>query len=230
MNAEVVCDKSNNHKACVCKCYLCMFFGLQIEYRPVNWEVLCHKGGWRVGGGGCRRAAAVNLPSLRKHTCNLSDLPVADRERGVCVCLCVGGWLRRGRGESWLTLHAKVGGGAADRYKDKGTLSERESSWKMADSFLVQEKGSHWSGGDGVPSQCPSWSWRPSSPKGHPPLPHLSTPQHTLSQLSNCHSLVCSSVPPILVSLHQLSLSKTLTTTVLLFSLSVEQQQYCTLI
>lgn len=97
------------------------------------------------------------------------------RERGVWVCVWRGGWRGEGGRVGWHCMQ-RWGEGAADRYKDKGTLSERESSWKMADSFLVQEKGSHWSGGDGVPSRCPSWSWRPSSPKGHPPLPHLSTP------------------------------------------------------
>lgn len=34
-------------------------------------------------------------------------------------------------------------GGGVDRQKDKGRLSKRGSSWKMADSFLVQERGSH---------------------------------------------------------------------------------------
>lgn len=29
---------------------------------------------------GCRHTAAVNSPSQWKHTCNLSDLTVADRE------------------------------------------------------------------------------------------------------------------------------------------------------
>lgn len=31
----------------------------------------------------------------------------------------------------------------ADRQKDKGRLNERQSAWKMADSFLVQERSGH---------------------------------------------------------------------------------------
>lgn len=47
----------------------------------------------------------------------------------VCVCMRVGS--------------QRESGGGVDRQKDKGRLSERGSSWKMADSFLVQERGSH---------------------------------------------------------------------------------------
>lgn len=50
-----------------------------------------------------------------------------ERER-VCVCMCVGS--------------QRESGGGVDRQKDKGRLSERGSSWKMADSFLVQERKS----------------------------------------------------------------------------------------
>lgn len=42
-------------------------------------------------GGGCSCTAAVNLPSLRKHTCNLSDLTAADRKRREEEERC-GGW------------------------------------------------------------------------------------------------------------------------------------------
>ncbi len=62
---------------------------LWINYGTINWERCC------VMLRGCSRTAAVNPPSQRKHTCNLSDLTVADRERdrdrGVCVrvCACV---------------------------------------------------------------------------------------------------------------------------------------------
>lgn len=62
----------------------------------------------------------------------------------------------------------------------------------MADSLLVQERGSHWSGGDGVPSRCSSWSWHPSSQKGHPPF-------SPLSQLTDCHSQISFSAPTVSV-------------------------------
>lgn len=50
---------------------------LWINYGAVNWKRCC------VMLRSCRRsaAAAVNPPSQRKHTCNLSDLTVADRGR-----------------------------------------------------------------------------------------------------------------------------------------------------
>ncbi len=58
-----------------------------INYSSVKWERCC------VMLRGCRHTAAVNPPSQRKHTCNLSDLTVADRERdgvrGVYVCVCL---------------------------------------------------------------------------------------------------------------------------------------------
>lgn len=49
--------------------------GPWINYGTVNRE-RCY-----VTPRGCRRTASVNLPSQRKHTCNLSDLTAADRER-----------------------------------------------------------------------------------------------------------------------------------------------------
>lgn len=57
------------------KCCLSMFRGLRINYGTVNWERCC------VMPRGCRHTAAVNPPSQWKHTCNLSDLTLADRGR-----------------------------------------------------------------------------------------------------------------------------------------------------
>lgn len=121
---------------------------------------------------GCRHTAAVNPPSQRQHTCNLSDFTVADgkrEERGGAAI---------GRSE---------GGDVADRQRDKGRLSEkseRESSWKMADSFLVQEGGSHWSEGDTVPFPAP-----PGADTSRLRKVILLFP---LSQLTACHSPISS--------------------------------------
>lgn len=60
--------------ACINAIYVC-FRGLWINYGSVNWE-RCY-----VIHRGCRHTASVNLPSWRKHTCNLSALTAADRER-----------------------------------------------------------------------------------------------------------------------------------------------------
>lgn len=60
--------------ACINAIYV-FFRGLWINYGSVNWE-RCY-----VTRRGCRPTASVNLPSRRKHTCNLSALTAADRKR-----------------------------------------------------------------------------------------------------------------------------------------------------
>lgn len=72
------------------KCGLSTYRGLWMNYSVVNWE------GSRVTRSGCRYTVAVNPPSQRQHTCNLSDLTAADRVRGV------GGGSRRSKeAERW---------------------------------------------------------------------------------------------------------------------------------
>lgn len=144
--------------------------GLWINYGTVNRE-RCY-----VIPRGCRHTASVNLPSQRKHTCNLSDLTAADRERER---------QREKSGEEGVGWHCmQRGREVANRQKDKGRLNERESSWKMADSFLVQERSSHWSEGDTVPFPAP---------------PGADTSRHRkvillfpLSPLTDCHSQISS--------------------------------------
>lgn len=129
--------------------------------------------------GGCRHTAAVNLPSQRKHTCNLSDLTVPDRER-------------EGGRVGWHCMHR--GREVADRQKDKGRLSEKESVWKMADSFLVQDRSSHWSEDDIVPFRAP-------------PGADISCHRKVIllfpfSQLTDCQSQISSLTLPVSVGLY----------------------------
>ena len=126
---------------------------------------------------GCRRTAAVNPPSQRQHTCNLSDFTVADGKR---------------EGGGGLYSDGANGGEVADRQRDKGRLSEkseREPAWKMADSFLVQEGGSHWSEGDTVPFPAP-----PGADTSRLRKVILLFP---LSQLTACHSPISSLTPSV---------------------------------
>lgn len=146
--------------------------GAQIDYSPVNWERCCVIEGW-----------------LQAYTS--SESPVTEETQLQSIWFN-GGWQRArrlggggyGRYKGWGLADIACKGrgmGVADRYKDKGRLSKQEFSWKMAGSFLVQEKGSHWSKGDAVPSWCPSWSWHPLSPKGHPPFTPPTFPTNWLS-------------------------------------------------
>lgn len=79
--------------------------GLWINYSTVNWERCC------VMLRGCRHTAAVNPPSQRKHTCNLSDLTVADREReqrgGPGKRELVDAAYKKGDGEEWWQMMAQ---------------------------------------------------------------------------------------------------------------------------
>lgn len=157
--------------------------GLQINYSPVNWErcYVIERSLWACSSSEFSFTEETHLQSIWFNS----------------------SWQEQGEvagGGGWLTLHAKVEGGGKDRHKDKARLSEWESSWKMVDSFLVQEKSGHWSGGDAVPSHWPSWIWHPLSRKGHPPF----------SQLTDCHSQISSSVPSESVGLPPSLLSKTL--------------------
>lgn len=106
------------------KCGLSMYRGLQINYDMVNWERCC------VMLRGCRHTVAVNPPSR----CNRSDLTAADSEKSEVGWVI---WKSKG-GARW-----HIGRG---RHKETEWRSRRESSWKMADSRLVKERGSHWSG------------------------------------------------------------------------------------
>ena len=98
----------------------------------------------------------------------------------------------------WLTERGGLysdgakGGEVADRQRDKGRLSEkseREPAWKMADSFLVQEGGSHWSEGDTVPFPAP-----PGADTSRLRKVILLFP---LSQLTACHSPISSLTPSV---------------------------------
>lgn len=103
------------------------------------------------------------------------------------------GWQRQseargGRREvGWHCMRKGVergGGEVADRQKDKGRLNEGESSWKMADSFLVQERSSHRSGGDTVAFSAPPWA----DTSRHRKVILL----FPLSQLTDCQSQISS--------------------------------------
>lgn len=157
--------------------------GLWINYGTVNWE----KG--YVTLRGCRHTAAVNLPSEREHTCNPSDLTVPDRETGERERE------REKRGKDRVGWHClRRGREVADRQKDKGRMSEKEPSWKMADSFLVQDRSSHWSEDDIVPFRAP-----PGADISRHRKVILLFP---LSQLTDCHSQISSLTLSVSVGLY----------------------------
>lgn len=117
-----------------------------------------------------RRTAVVNLPSLRKHTCNLSDLTAADRERRE-------GWREVGDitcegGERWQ-IGTKIKG---DWVKESPL--ER---WQTA-SLYRRRAGRHWSEGDTVPFPVPPGADISCHRKVILLFP--------LSQLTDCHSKI----------------------------------------
>lgn len=137
-----------------------------LNYGTVNWErLLRHAEGLQAySSSESSFTEATHLQSIRFHS----------------------GW-RKERRAGGAAIGRSEGGDVADRQRDKGRLSEkseRESSWKMADSFLVQEGGSHWSEGDTVPFPAP-----PGADTSRLRKVILLFP---LSQLTACHSRISS--------------------------------------
>ena len=142
-----------------------------LSYGTVNWERLLRHAE-RLQAYSSSESSfteATHLQSIRFHS----------------------GWRKERRGGGLYSDGAN-GGEVADRQRDKGRLSEkseREPAWKMADSFLVQEGGSHWSEGDTVPFPAP-----PGADTSRLRKVILLFP---LSQLTACHSPISSLTPSV---------------------------------
>lgn len=188
--------------------------GAQIDYSPVNWERCCVIEGW-----------------LQAYSS--SESPVTEETQLQSIWFN-GGWQRARRlgdtggtsGGGWLTLHAKVGGwGWQIGTKIKGDWANESSPGRWPAASLSRRKAA-------------TEAEETLSPLGAPPGAATRCHRKVIllsplpSQLTDCHSQISSSVLPVSVSLHQLSLfqwcfKKTLIR--LSFFLSGVKQHYCTL-
>lgn len=179
--------------------------GLQINYSPVNWE-RCYV----IERG--LQACSSSESSFTEET-HLQSIWFNSRWQRVGG---VGdtGW--EGWGVGW---HCMQRWGWQIGTKDKGRLSERESSWKMARQLPCPGERQPVKRRRRRPLSLPLLELTPV-------VTERSSSFFPLSQLTDCHSQVSSSALSVSASLHTLSLLKALTKTALPF----EQPKYWTLI